>query len=366
VTIRSRLTLWYAAIMFISLLLMAALMYHEFAPEPGPDLAEDQGEVAVLFHILFWCGVPAGLLALIGGWWLMKQSLAPLARLTRAAGQITAQNLAARLSRTHSQDELDQLTGVFNSMLARLEDAFKRIQEFTLHASHELKTPLTVLRGETETALRESTLSAAERQRAASQLEELNRLARIVDGLTLLTKADAQQVPLNFERVSLNELVADNFADLQILAEPQAIQVELSMDGDLPVLGDRHRLRQLLLNLAENAVKYNHPGGRVSLHLARKDQFAEFTMTNTGPGIPAAIVPRVFDRFFRGDQAHGTTVEGCGLGLSIAQWIVSAHGGSIHITSDVAQPTVVCVRLPLNQGTFAGPGEPPHPSPLPQ
>jgi signal transduction histidine kinase len=169
-----------------------------------------------------------------------------------------------------------------------------------------------------------------------------------VDGLTLLAKADAGQIALAMEPVSLGELVRDNFADAQILAEPQSVQVELAACEEITVLGDRHRLRQLLLNLADNAVKYNQLQGRVTMGLRRAGNFAEFTIANTGAGIPPEILPRVFDRFFRGDPAHSQTVDGCGLGLSIAQWIVSAHNGTIKIESAAMKPTTVTVRLPLD------------------
>jgi heavy metal sensor kinase len=359
-TIRTRLSLWYATIMFIALMAMGVLLYHQLVIEPrqearrhhngqndeeavDPDVFED------VTGIVMWCGVPSGLLALAGGWWLMKKSLAPVASLTRAAEKISAHNLSERLPQAGSGDELDRLTEVFNGMLARLDDSFNRTREFTLHASHELKTPLTVLCGETETALRDESLSAAERERAASLLDELRRLARIVDGLTLLAKADAGQITLTPEPVRLDELVRDNFADAQILAEPQGIQVELTGCEEITVRGDRHRLRQLLLNLADNAVKYNEPHGRVTMNLRRANDAAEFTIANTGAGIPPEVLPRVFDRFFRGDPAHSPAVDGCGLGLSIVQWIVSAHNGTITIESEPCKLTTVTVRLPLAQ-----------------
>ena len=201
--------------------------------------------------------------------------------------------------------------------------------------------------GGAEIALRDEPLSPAEQERCASQLEELHRLTRIVDGLTLLAKADAGQITLAFAPVRLDELVRDNFADLQILAEPHSIQVELAACEEISVLGDRHRLRQLLLNLADNAVKYNQPQGRVTMQLRRAKEFAEFTIANTSAGIPAELLPRVFDRFFRVDAAHGNTIEGFGLGLSIAQWIVSAHGGKIQIASEPAKQTIVTVQIPV-------------------
>jgi signal transduction histidine kinase len=357
-TIRTRLTLWYAAVMFVSFLAIIILCYFVFVDAPNRSvlraakvakeiISEDETEdFRNAFKIVFWCGLPAVALALAGGWWLMRQALRPVAVLTRAAGRINERNLHEQLPQTGNGDEFDRLTEVFNAMTRRLDDSFTHIREFTLHASHELKTPLTILCGETETALRAEILPAAERERAMSQLDELRRLTRIVDGLTLLAKADAGQVALQFETVRLDELVRDNFADLQILAEPHGIKAELESCAEISVHGDRHRLRQLLLNLADNAVKYNQPQGRVIMSLRRRDNFSEFTIANTGAGISPEKLPRVFDRFFRGDPAHESTVEGCGLGLSIAQWIVSAHGGKIQIASGLLNRTIVTVQIP--------------------
>jgi len=314
---------------------------HEHRRAPTEHAIAETGE------LIFQVGVPAVLLGILGGWWLTRRALSPVAELTEAVKKIHESNLREPLPRTGNGDELDRLTGVFNGMLARLDDSFNRTREFTLHASHELKTPLTVLCGETETMLRDESLSAAERERAASLLDELRRLARIVDGLTLLARADAGQITLAMEPVRLDELVRDNFADAQILAEPHGIKVELQNCEEVTVRGDRHRLRQLLLNLADNAVKYNQPQGRVTMSLQRAGETAELTIANSGPGIPPESLPRVFDRFFRGDPAHSQTVDGCGLGLSIAKWIVSAHHGTIQIESTPGKLTIVTVRLPL-------------------
>ncbi|HEY4952877.1 MAG TPA: HAMP domain-containing sensor histidine kinase, partial [Verrucomicrobiae bacterium] len=242
-------------------------------------------------------------------------------------------------------DELDRLTEVFNAMTGRLAGSFQRIREFTLHASHELKTPLTVMRGELETALREETLNPLQKERLLSQIDEIERLAKIVDGLTLLTKADAGQIKLNYESVRLDDLVRENFADAKILAQPQNLQVNLAACEEVLISGDRHRLRQLLLNLTDNAIKYNQPNGTVTISLRRVDDFSELKIENTGAGIAPELQPRVFERFFRGDLSHGDAVEGCGLGLSIAQWIVTAHNGSIQFASEPDKLTVVTVRL---------------------
>jgi signal transduction histidine kinase len=277
----------------------------------------------------------------------MRKAFAPLAMLTQAAERINEHNLSEQLPRTHNGDELDRLAEVLNGMTGRLNDAFKRVHEFTLHASHELKTPLTVLCGETETELRDDAAAPAQRERAASRLDELHRLARIVDGLTLLAKADAGLVDLKREPVKFDALVRDSFDDLEILAESPGIEVELNGCEPAVVTGDADRLRQLLLNLADNAIKYNKLKGSIGLGLKRVGETAEFTISNTGPGIATEAMPRVFDRFFRGDPAHNNAVDGCGLGLSIAKWIVSAHGGTICIDSAANALTTVRITLPV-------------------
>jgi signal transduction histidine kinase len=187
----------------------------------------------------------------------------------------------------------------------------------------------------------------AQRARLESELDEVQRLTKIVDGLTLLTKADAGQIPLAHESVRLDELVRDACADAHSLARPRDIHVSVTRCEELTVTGDRHRLRQLLLNLTDNAIKYNRPQGTVILSLHRVAERAELTIANTGNGIAPENLLRVFDPFFRGDPSHNNEVLGCGLGLSIARWIVTAHSGEIQILSQPGGVTTVTVRLPL-------------------
>jgi signal transduction histidine kinase len=347
-TIRTRLTLWFAVVSVTALLVMAVGTYVEIAEQMhhhhhhGPD----EHAVRETTEMILEAGLPAVLLGLAGGWWLMRRALAPVAKLTQAVEQIHAGNLSARLPHSGNGDELDRLTDVFNAMTARLDHSFQHIREFTLHASHELKTPLTILRGELETALHDPQATAAQKERLAGQIDEIERLAKIVDGLTLLTKADAGQIVLKSEPVRLDELVRECVGDTRILAQAQEIQVGLETCEEVTVAGDRHRLRQLLLALADNAVKYNQRQGRVNFSLQREGTCAVFKLANTGPGLPAELQARVFDRFFRGDASHDSAIDGCGLGLSIAQWIVTAHGGQIHFVSGLNAPTTVTVKLP--------------------
>jgi signal transduction histidine kinase len=366
VRIRTRLTLWYAAVMFAALALMGVLSYHEFVREAeryraeyrehGEDRPDEHragtgrgrgGHFEQVAGIILWCGVPAAVLGLAGGWWLTRRALAPLEALTRAVERTHERSLHEQLPRRGGGDELDRLTEVFNAMTARLGESFQRIREFTLHASHELKTPLTVMQAELETASREESLSQPQRERLLSQLDEVQRLGKIVDGLSLLTKADAGQVRLALEPVPMDVLVREAFEDAQHLAHGRGLALRLEACDAVCVEGDRHRLRQVLLNLTDNSVKYNEPGGSVTMALRAAEGCAEIVVANTGPGIPGELLSRVFDRFFRGDASHGSAVEGCGLGLSIAQWIVHAHRGTIRVDSEAGRETRVTVRLPV-------------------
>jgi signal transduction histidine kinase len=358
-TIRTRLTLWYAGVLCASILVIGVVAYREFVLEKNrnvrsalkkagqPDLEGPEEELRELREILLSYVLPSVALAVGGGWVLTRKALAPVAALTAAVGHIDERTVGQALPRTGNGDELDRLTEVFNDMTARLDDSFQRIRDFTLHASHELKTPLTVLHGELEAALQDPALPPAHRERCQTQLDEVQRLAAIADGLTLLTKADAGQVSLAREPVQFDDLVRDALDDALILARPHGVRVELAQCESLIVAGDRHRLRQLLLNLTDNAVKYNERGGSVTLALRRMGDAAELTVANTGPGIPPEKIARVCDRFFRADASHNNAVEGCGLGMSIVQWIVTAHGGTIRVRSLPEPLTTVTVRLPV-------------------
>lgn len=346
--IRTRVTLWYAGILTVSLIVMGVGTYNEIAEQMEHEHRHHLWEHALneTGEMVLEAGLPAVAIGLLGGWLMTRKIIAPVTDLTEAVEKIHDRNLREPLKRSGNGDELDRLTEVFNAMTSRLDNSFQRIREFTLHASHELKTPLTVMRGELETALHEENLLPTQKERLLSQIDEIERLAKIVDALTLLTKADAGQVKLNFEPVRLDDLVRESFADAKILAQPQNIQVNLAACEEISIPGDRHRLRQLLLNLTDNAVKYNHPNGTITISLKRNNGAAELKIENTGTGIAQELQPRVFERFFRGDSSHSNTIEGCGLGLSIAQWIAVAHRGTIRFVSEPNKLTVVTVILP--------------------
>src|SRR5882672_11063242 len=382
-TIRTRMTLWYAGILLVSVMVIAGYSFLELRHrqreaqreaeliikhqrqtrmdwEDNLDLEEQvysKGNInwKDVVDLSLWIGLPAALLSIVGGWWLMRKAFAPLNLLTDKAERIHEYNLHEKLVRSGTGDELDRLTEVFNTMTARLDSSFQRIRDFTLHASHELKTPLMVLYGEMETALVAEALNEAQRERLARQLDEIQRLAKIVDSLSLLTRADAGQIELEHEPVQLDEIVRDTFADAQILAKSANIQVQMAVCESAIIQGDRHLLRELLLNLADNAIKYNRPNGSVEFVLRRNDENVELKISNSGEGIPPEALPRVFDRFFRGDSAHSSAVDGCGLGLSIAQWITGAHGGKLSLESAPGKETIAKIVFPSSRETAARP-----------
>ena len=356
-TIRVKFTLWYAGVLLTALLLSAVLLYQEWVIEPTQKHGAEAHSMEAIVDSLqdaVCATIPAAIVGLAGGWWLMRKTLTPITLLTRAGEQIEENNLKVRLPRSGNGDELDRLTGVFNSMTARLDDSFNRIREFTLRASHELKTPLTIISGELETALAEEDMTEPQRNRLLDELDEIDRLTKIVDGLTTLTKADAGLIQLQREPVQLDELVRDTYADGLVLARPYKVEVTLESCEMVTVSGDNYRLRQVLLNLMDNAVKYNQEDGSVTLALRVQGDFAELTIRNTGPSIAPEQASQLFDPFFRGDAAHNRSVDGCGLGLSIVRWIVTAHGGTLAISSQPGEITAAALRLPTiptNRGT---------------
>ena len=352
-TIARRLGIAYAWISLACLGLVAWLGYHEFVEEPAEYAARGLPNIhknteAELSTVCFLGLVPV-LLGL--GWWWVRRVLAPLQVLTETAEKLHSHNLRQLLPRSGNGDEVDKLTSVFNSMTARLDESFRRIHEFTLHASHELKTPLTVMRMQLETAAREgATLPPELGSLIDGQLAEVQRLTQIVDGLTLLTKADAGLVELARQPVRLDQLVTEAYEDALILATPHQVRVTLDHCDPVAVLGDRHRLRQLLLILIDNGLKYNRPQGSLALALRVGHGGVEMRITNTNASTGEVIAPqtleRVFERFVRGENARGQ-VEGCGLGLTIAQWIVQAHGGSIELIAEPGGKTTARFTMPI-------------------
>jgi signal transduction histidine kinase len=346
VTIRTKVTLWYAAVLSFSLLLLSGGMYYELVLEPRKVRAEGlplDSPTEEIGEVLVYYIFPAMLVAVAGGWWLLRGSLIPLDELAVAAERIGAENLRESLPRTFNGDEVDRLSQVLNAMNQRLSSAITELHEFTLHASHELKTPLTILHGEIETAIGTWQLSPEQRESLASELDEIQRLTRIVEGLGLLARTNTGQMPFSHEPVPFHDIVRDMADDAAVLARARQIKVEVQTIEPATVMGDRHRLRQMLLNLAENASKHNHPGGSITIASRATPDGILFEIGNSGPGIAPGDLKNVFKKFNRGETSSR---DGVGLGLSIAQAIANAHHGEIMIDSTRGGWTTVRVKLP--------------------
>ncbi len=340
-TIRTRLTLWYAGMLLGSLLLMGGVLHYELVGEYERGNVPESPAKKITDILLFY-GLPTVVVLILGGSWLVRRALRPVEALTATAERVHANNLAERIPRSGRGDELDRLAGVFNDMLARVEAGVASVRDFTLHASHELKTPLTILSAEAELALNDPAASAHERERLSSQLDEIRRLAALVDALSLLAKVDAGLPIIAREPLRFDEILRSAADDARLLATPRGIAITLARCDDAPLNGDRARLRQALLNLLENAVKHNHHGGWVNIKLrARPDHF-DLSVENTGAVMPPDLLPRIFDRFVRGSSTH----EGAGLGLSIAKTILEAHGGSITCVNPPEGGAQFSVNLP--------------------
>ncbi|HWP81682.1 MAG TPA: ATP-binding protein [Bacteroidota bacterium] len=320
-----------------------------FVAYPLEDLNEVLGNLFSIFLIL----APIALaISVVGGWFLAHTSLKPVDQLTRAVREITAQNLNQRLPAHNVNDEIGRLTATFNDMIGRLQASFAQIQQFSADASHELRTPLTIIRGEVEVALRNKQLSQPIRELLESVHAEVVRLSSIVEGLMSLVKSDAGPLVFQFSPVSLDRILKELVQDSLVLAETKEISVEVERLDPVVITGDQTRLRQLFLNILDNAVKYTPPKGRVSLALERQNGNAVVTIADTGIGIPSKEIPKIFDRFYRVPQKQNNETSGSGLGLSIARWVAEAHHGSIDVKSKLHKGSTFIITLPL-QGESA-------------
>lgn len=334
-TLRLRIFVYYTVTLSVSLVIVAFGSWFEFNEQRnvvlngGAAAAVKESPLVEALEIVLLGGLPAILLGIIGGSLLMGRALRPIGELTEALEKTDITNLAQPVPRSGNGDELDRMTTVFNHMKERLGTAFTQAREFTLHASHELKTPLTILHGTMEQMMGDATTPAPHREKITSMLEEVQRLSAIVGQLAFLAKADAGQMNVSLSQVPLHELVRELMEDLSHLASVKEITPVLESCQPVEVPGDRMRLRQLLLNLGDNAVKHNHQGGSISVMLSRQGDQAVFRIINTGPALSDDLRKRVFERFFRGDASHGSSVDGSGLGLSIAESIARSHQGSL-------------------------------------
>ncbi len=313
------------------------------------ELVSDQLEL--LQDILF-LGVPLTLaLAGFGGWLLARRSLAAVVQMSERAQRISAENLEQRLPVANPRDELGGLATTFNDLLTRLSNAFAQQRQFVADASHELRTPLSIMRTTAQVTLEPSHRQENEYREALTVVDQqTRRLTRIVEDMLVLARADAAYPNLQEDNLYLDELVAETARDAAALAERKGVRVNLPVFANAPFLGDEKLLRQMILNLLDNAIKYTPKGGVVHVGLEARAAAYLITVSDNGPGIPVEAQPHIFERFYRADKARSGVQNGheggSGLGLAIARWIAQAHHGRLELQRSDQVGSTFVVLLP--------------------
>ena len=316
------------------------------------EVGQSQDDVAdTLQALLFIVGIayPVTLLvASLGGVFLAGRALSPVDRMTRLARRISAEDLGQRLSLRLPDDEVGRLARTFDEMIARLDDAFRRQRQFTADASHELRTPLAIIKGQMDVALQRQREPTAYRQVLQTVNEEVDRMIRLVGSLLTLARADAGQIPLAFEAVSLPDVVRGAVEQVRPVASERGIELQLASSPAVTLRADEDLLLQLLLNLLDNAIKYTPVGGQVIVGWNVGAVQVELWVRDTGIGIASEHLPHLFDRFYRVDKARSRAEGRAGLGLAISRWIAEAHGGSISVESAPGKGSTFAVTLPID------------------
>jgi heavy metal sensor kinase len=286
-------------------------------------------------------------LAIWGGFMVIKWALAPVIKITATADEITSHHLDKRLPIVETGDEIASLSKTLNQMISRLDESFQSVTRFTADASHELRTPLTIIRGELETSLLDKSLSENVRETIYSLIEETENLSKIVQCLLSLSRLDSGGAQMERVRLNLGDLVSTITDQMVPLADEKHVMLTSQAQGLVEVEGDRVRLKQVVVNLLDNAIKYTPEGGRVTVGVNVSDRRAQLEISDTGPGITKGDLPHVFERFYRADQVRLGSIEGAGLGLSIVQSICTAHGGFVKAENHADGGCRFIVQLPL-------------------
>lgn len=311
----------------------------------GRELTDARRDVLAFAGTAAAAGVAALVISLLGGWFLVGRALAPVSRISQAAAAMSAGDLTARVAVERTENELEQVALALNQAFDRLHLAIENERRFTADASHELRTPLATISAEIEWALARERSGDEYRRCLDTAGRAADRMRRVVERLLTLAHADSAEVSLQRAAVGLTPIVGDALAIVRPLADQKRVTIETRLDA-ATVVGDRDRLTDLVTNLFSNAIQYNRDGGQVSVDVWPEGGDACLRVRDTGTGISADDLPRVFDRFYRADKARSTHSGGAGLGLAIAKWIVEAHGGRIVCHSTAGEGTEVFVRLP--------------------
>ncbi len=313
----------------------------------GSSLEEFEDTMKRLLIIMIISIITSISVTIVVGYFMAKKTMKPVDQIRRAAVNISSNNLDERIDIKGRKDELGRLAETFNAMISRLKDSFQRINQFSIDVSHELKTPLTILKGETELALRKERTNEEYKRSMQSNLEEIDRMSRIIDDLLLLSKAETKDIGMNLEKVDLRDLLADVCMNMKLFGENKGVEIVVKELEDIRLVGDELKLRRMITNVVENAIKYGHRGGHVIVSSYKQNGFACVNVEDDGPGISPGDIKYIFDRFYRADRSR-KRASGSGLGLSISKWIAEAHKGSIDVQSRPAAGSVFTIKLPMS------------------
>jgi heavy metal sensor kinase len=312
----------------------------------GRDLSAHRSAAWSLAASIMLAGLAALAVAVGGGWFLAGRALAPVRRISRVAEAMVAGDLGARIPVERTESELEQVASALNQAFDRLGDALERQRRFTADASHELRTPVSVMRAELEWALGRERGAEEFRRSLEVCRRATARIEDTIESLLRTARAEAASPGEPREPILLQSLTADVADSLGPLAQARGVTIEVK-GADVRVAADPALLREALSNVVVNAIQYNKPGGTVVIDVQHEESAGLIEVSDTGIGIPEWAVPRVFDRFFRVDAARGRETGGVGLGLSVAHAIVAAHGGNLSCTSRIGVGSVFRISLPV-------------------
>ncbi len=325
---------------------LTALNMPEFTLYIGYELsslADIQQKILKIFLYIF----PIGLIfSFIFGFMVTQRSMNVVKRISITTDSITSSNLSNRISVPRGKDEITQLILTLNSMIDRLEKSFAQAKQFSQDAAHEIRTPLTIIRGEIEEILENSPVNETTIKTLENVLEEIQYLTSISERLLLIHKMDTNKIKYHFESVDLSTLMYEISQDAEIMASDKNIEVSLDCTDGIYFNGNKELITRLLWNLMDNAIKYNQPNGKINLNLKRDKTGISINVKDSGIGIPPEEIPKIFERFYRVDKSRSRRLGGSGLGLAICKWILELHNGEILVTSEVYRGTNFSVIFP--------------------
>ncbi|MGP8080659.1 MAG: sensor histidine kinase [Dehalococcoidales bacterium] len=334
-----------------SVRLYATAFYNPFNGQPivivvGQLTTEITGVLHTFIYVIVFAMVGVIILAGLGGLFLASRVLKPVQEITKTAQKIEGSDLSQRIA-VKTDDELGRLAATLNEMIGRLEESFNRQRQFTADASHELRTPLAIMQAEATLALSKERTLDDYRKSLETISQESSYMSSVIGKLLFLARSDAGKEQLNFEDVDLKELITGLSTNIEALALDKGIKFTVDAQENLIVNGDKVKLRQLFINILENAVRYTPADGKISVSLVEKDSNAVVSIADTGIGIPPEHLPHIFERFYRVDKARARADGGVGLGLAIARYIAESHHGKIEVASEVGKGTTFTISIPL-------------------